>query len=174
MTDRWGDSRADRDALDRWLTTEPEEAEVESRLYLVALEGPPSKWNAGPETMGVWAVADSPEAAAERAWEKVHGPRRGEWKVSEVRDHGTPRPADQVDYVADEPSPGLRMERLVAHPWAEHPGGDLTVTATPARGGASGFTVSWPGGGGHTVQEARDLAAALLAVTAAAEERWGS
>jgi hypothetical protein len=139
-------------------------------LYLVALEGPESRYKGGPETMGVWATGDTPEEAEERVWGKVTlRNQRSRWRCTGVVDHGPPRHPDQVDHVVDEPTPGIRMERLVAYPWAEYPG-DMAVTATPGRDGGR-FTLSWPGGGGHTPEEGRDLATSLLAVADAAEER---
>lgn len=145
---------------------------MSARLYLVTLEGPPSKWKAGPETMGVWAVADSPEAATARVWEKVTITDRDAWRVTDVRDHGEPRRPDVVDHVVDEPTPGVKMERLVAYPWGERPR-DLPVTASLRRDGTA--DLSWTGGGRYTDAEARDLCTAILAVADAALERgWRS
>jgi hypothetical protein len=45
MVERWGDSQADRDALDRWLTTEPDRGDEE------ALEEEPDEGDGMEEAM---------------------------------------------------------------------------------------------------------------------------
>jgi hypothetical protein len=130
-------------------------------LWAVELTGPPARPGLRPDRIVWWGLATDTRDATAQALAT-----RPSWEVGKAIDHGPPRPADQVDYLSAEPTPGIVMESLHAQPWPTH-GSTMEVVARPQAGGAR---INYPGRW-VTAAEARELIASLQAVIAEVEAR---